>query len=691
MRNMSITLLLFVFFLPVSQVEAREILLIGQDGQIDWEGDASGAAGIETIQPEYRSLIDPSTTEIGTSPTNLINFSNLQFPESIVPRQVQEGQNIAAEVGQRGGRIRAPTVFDLTENQLNNILANLISPDPSGIAFERKGRDVLGTLIELDLGTRIGVNQIRFFPRNTVFDAPTTPFQEDFLKTFELQVNDGEVLTEAGNPIWESFVVRDNNTEPVTVIEVDPPRFLRFIRLRATSGIPFEVEKLQVFGEGFFPTVQYISPIIDMGTAANWGLLRWVQEIVGDASQVEMQVRTRSGIDASPLQYNRKRVGLADAEDISTSVDNLNEPLGRREYLRLPVQGGQSDIWERSSIRDDLENWSPWTPPYNAVEATSEAGTVVLSPGPRRYFQFRVDFLSQELNSTHILKQLSYEFTTPPLADELVGEIFPREVVAATDVAFVYAVRTRMESGDLQGFDAFELVTGNKVSRIERIEILGADGQALLDHTFTVQDEVTEEGEVAITEIGERGFAVRFPLVREHGAVLKIHFINRVLSYSTTFEGRALLLAEDAFQGVNSGDATQLDEADLELRSDSTVLSPAVNSGDLVGSINFNTQIFTPNGDGANDELELEFEILAVVGAAQITVDIHDLTGRRVRRLFDQEGENGVYNRARFAELAWDGTDKDGDVVSPGLYLVRIEVAGDARSSGNARVVALVY
>ena len=93
------------------------------------------------------------------------------------------------------------------------------------------------------------------------------------------------MLTEAGNPIWEVFAVRTNNTDPVATTEIDPPRFLRFIRLRATSSIPFEVEKFQVFGEGFFPTVQYISPIIDMGTPANWGRLRWLEETVGQASR----------------------------------------------------------------------------------------------------------------------------------------------------------------------------------------------------------------------------------------------------------------------------------------------------------------------------------------------------------------------------------------------------------------------
>ena len=264
-----------------ASAEAREVLRVGEGGQISWEGVVGAGIAVETIEPEYRSTLDPNITELGVAPVNLVDFASLDFPESIMPRQVQEGQNIAEDIGERGGSLRAPTVFDLSESQLQDILEGLVSPEPTGGAFERKGRDVLGTLLVLDLGARFGVNQIRFFPRNTVFSALSTPYQEDFLKNFDLQVNDGQVLSEAGNPIWENFAVRNNNTEAITVVEVNPPRFLRFIRLRATSGIPFEVEKLQVFGEGFFPTVQYISPIIDMGSPANWGRLRWIEETVG--------------------------------------------------------------------------------------------------------------------------------------------------------------------------------------------------------------------------------------------------------------------------------------------------------------------------------------------------------------------------------------------------------------------------
>ena len=684
-------LLLMAVLLHCGEAAGREILRMGEDGQISWKGDVQAGLSIETIAPEYRSTLDPNVTEVGVAPVNLVDFNNAEFPFGIVPRKVQEGQDLATEIYERGGSLRAPTVFDLAEAQLEKILVQLVSSEPSGVAFERKGRDVLGTLLVLDLGARFGVNQIRFFPRNTIFPSPSTPFQEDFLKNFELHVNDGEVLTEAGNPIWETFAGRSNNTDAVTSVEIDPPRFLRFIRLRATSAIPFEVEKFQVFGEGFFPTVDYISPIIDMGTAANWGRLRWIEETIGRLDKVQMQIRTRSGVDQSPLTYTRKRVGRQNAEEIPFSVDDPTQPLLRNEYLKLPDRGGPSDVWERGAVREDLANWSPWTSPYDPVEATGEEGALILSPGPRRYFQFRVGFQSDDLESAKVLRQLSFDFTTPPLADVLVGEVFPREVPAAQDIPFLYAVRCEMGSGDLQGFDGFELVTGSRVDRIERIEIISSEGAVLVDHTFAVQDQVADEGEVAITALSERNFAVRFPLVAEHNTVLKIHFVSRILSYSTAFEGRALLLQEDAFQGVRAGDAVQLDDADISFKSGTTVLSPAVNSGSLVGSFSLHSEVLTPNADGMNDVLAMEYEVLAVVGRAQISVDISDLRGRVVRRLVAIEGQSGVYSSENMSELVWDGTDNQGGRVTPGLYLIRLNVEGDARSSAATRVVGVAY
>ena len=88
----------------------------------------------------------------------------------------------------------------------------------------------------------------------------------------------------------------------MTVVEIDPPRYLRFIRLRASSSIPFEIEKLQIFGEGFFPTAQYLSPIVDLGTPSNWGQIRWTRNVLGEEALTDLIVRTRTGSDDTPLR-----------------------------------------------------------------------------------------------------------------------------------------------------------------------------------------------------------------------------------------------------------------------------------------------------------------------------------------------------------------------------------------------------
>ena len=675
--------------LLAGSVHAGEELRLGADGDMSWLGEVTGGK-VVAIEPEYRSLVDPNVIVLGLTPSGVLEFEAPDFPGALLPGRLLEGENVVPGLQERGGRITAPNVVDLSDVALEDILESMIVAGPLDVALERNERNARGTLINLDLGARFGVNRIRFFPRNTIFPTPTSPNQGLFLRNFAVQVNDGVQLTGGGNPIWETYEIRTGNRQPVTDVEVDPPRYLRFVQIKATSTIPFEIEKIQVFGEGFVPSARYLSPIIDMQAPANWGFLRWVQSDVGDTSQTDIQVRTRTGTDTTPFIYTRKRVALQDAVELPTSVIDPLQPLGRDEYHRLPAKGGISDEWERGSVREDLVNWSPWSAPYNPVLATSAEGMRVRSPGPRQYFQIRADFFSSELQSAVILERLSFDFVSPPLADELVGEVFPREVDVAIDLPFVFAVRATMESAGLQGFDGLEIVTGQPVKRVERIEILDGNDRLLLDHSFAVQDGVTDEGDVAITAVGEDRFTVRFPRIEEDGSIIKIHFIARVLSYSTTFSCRALLFEGEGFQDVIEGNAAQLDLDDSAQRSGVTVLSSAAIRGGLIRNFAVDG-VITPNGDLQNDQARISYEVVAVVGEAGIRVDIFDLAGRRVRHLFDGKGESGLYDMDRFDDLVWNGRDDSGGLVPPGVYAVRLEIDGDARSSTAVRTVGVAY
>ncbi len=695
---MRTSILLVISCLALTASEAEE-LRFGQEGNITWEGEVSGLDNVSTSEPEYRPSLDPNTTLIGIAPGERIELDHPEYPGAMLAKQLGEGENLSATLAAEIGSVSTPTAPDINKDVLTRLLDGLLSSKPTGEAFERKGNIINGTFVDVDLGVIVGVNRVSFFPRNTVFPSPTTPFQNDFLRNFELRVHDGLQLNEAGLPslgTWETFLNVRNNSEAVIVLDIDPPRYLRFFRLVATSSIPYEIEKLQIFGEGFFPNAQYLSPIVDLDTPSNWGQIRLRRVIQEKAALTDLRVRTRTGSDDTPFIYHRREVGNPNAEDIPFSEQDPDEPLSRRDFLRLPVKGDAPGSMERGSIREDLDNWSPWSPPYSIADIAGPAGARNTSPAPRTYIQFRVDFVSAELLSSNVLNSVAFEFTRPALADVLVAEVFPRQVEAARDISFVYAVRADMARSELQGFNSFELSTPGRVERVERLEILGADGKIVHAHSFAVQDGVTDEltaagDSVAITSITDEGFAVHFPQIETGGTLLKIHFVNRIFAYSTDFAGRAFVQGTDAFQWVQAGDAAVLGESDATFESGITVLSSDVTRTGLIGTVAFESPVLTPNGDGTNDLLGLSFEVLTVVGEANIRTQLFDLGGRYLATLFEHQGGNGSYTSADFPDLEWDGRDGRGNLLPPGIYLLRLEVEGDARSSATTRAVAIAY
>jgi hypothetical protein len=99
---------------------------------------------------------------------------------------------------------------------------------------------------------------------------------------------------------------------------------------------------------------------------------------------------------------------------------------------------------------------------------------------------------------------------------------------------------------------------------------------------------------------------------------------------------------------------------------------------------------FSPNGDGINDVAFLHFRVHELSVPRRLTVDIHELSGRRVRRLEEREVRRGLSGGAIPAP-AWDGRDDGGQLVAPGLYLYRIHLDTDASSSVEAGSISVAY
>ncbi len=682
---------------------ALETVAIGQGGTLDWQG--RGAAAVSTLDAEYRAPRDPDNPGgtpkllVGNAPGGLIEFSSADFPRGLLPKRVVEcpqgsceEANIADGALARGGTIALPTYSSFSlqykKPDLKEDLAELITSESGGeeTAVELKNFDAFGQLLLLDLGARFGVNRLRFYPRNTVHRAPAMPFQEDFLRSYELFVNDGLDLTREGVQIWKQVLLERNNKTPVVDVVLDPPQYVQSIRLKSLTQFNWEIDEFEVYGTGFLPTAFYLSNIFDAGGAATWVRLRWEEEVRGDPGLSQVQIRTRTGTDESPFVFTRRLRGKPNAEEIPFSVDDPTEEMTREEFESLPKIDAQGREWEPASVQDDLVNWSPFSTPFPA-SAANGPGSPILSPGPRRYLQFQVLFQSADPEAVRALRALSFDFLIPPLADELVGEIFPRQVEPSRSSSFVYAVRPVMNTSGLRGFDTVELSTPTKVEGIDRLEVLDSQGRLLAGRDFSgLQDTALAEG-FQIAAVAKDRLRVRFPLVQEDGAQARILFRTSILTYSTNFSSTASLSTEPlAAQAVTSGDAASQGEGDTPDFSGTTVLSPQVQRGDLLARVELGPNPFTPNGDGINDEAALRYSLLSLSLARPVEITIHDLAGRLVRVLYAGAEANG-----RYEDKAWDGRDGQGQLVAPGIYLVRIEARGDATTDTQTHTVSLVY
>lgn len=677
-----------------------EVVTIGQGGELDWRGE--GSAAVTSIDPQIRSPINPQMLVVTNAPGNLVELGSVDFPGALHPLKIEEGENVAVGTVARGGDIDAPNVFDFgrqvgvastgifDRNDLLLALQELLTVEMGGEkqAFERKNYNALGTLVVLDLGGRFGVNRIRFYPRNTVQSSPSTPFQGDFLRAFELYVNDGVSMTNEGALIWgEPLLLETENQDPVVDVTIDPPRYVQNLRLRATTTVDYEIDELEVYGVGYLSKAEYVSDILDAGQPAIWGNLRWDEEAVGHPALSGLQIRTRTGTDTSPFVFTRLLHGKPDAEEIPYSLENPEEGMGLDEYVGLPQKDAAGRTWNPGPVKEDLVNWSPFGPPYPA-SAANGPGILIGSPSPRRYFQFQVSFESNDLEAARLLKSLSFELLTPPFADQIIGEVFPREAEVAQTTSFTYAVRPTMTTPGLRGFDTIEISTPARVEQIDGLEVLDAEGRVVAEKTFAGIDDTAAVDGIRIGSVANDKFSLHFPTVRDDGVLVKIRFRTGVLTYSTDFTSAVRLLDEPgAVQAIDPGDAADLagdDDPDL---SGTTVLSPSVlRKGQLLDRVEMAPVIFTPNEDRVNDVTAVRYNLLSLDVPRPVEIRVYDLSGHLVRLIFDGEERNGRYD-----DKIWNGRDDQDQLVPPGLYIVKISVVGDAQQDQAYRTVAVAY
>ena len=713
-----------LMFLAVQDLgaERRTIVMGGADG-LEWAGGGGTIAAL--IQT------GPTEVEASNTPGNVLEFDAVGRLGWMTPQRADETANIALGLLDRGGRLGAPTILSQV---IKDQLIFMIDDDPA-TAFERKTArgasqvNSLGVIMDFDLGARFGVERIQFFPRNAHPDFPTPdfPFQNDFLRGFELLLNDGSEETQVANqPVLTTVELEPENEEPVVELTI-PPQYVRYIRLKSQTTVGFEIAEFRVFGSGFVPRADYLSNVFDFGAElALWGRVRWQEEHVGVERLSRLQISSRSGWDDTPVEFTRQHRGygedvpwregavattaagdavdLDDMEDSQAALDLFNAlPIAERNQVAL-TQDEYDDLRnaDKGDVRDDLVAWSRWSPPYKRT-AEDTLGVPILSPGPRRYFQLKAEFASEDLESARALGALAFTVSNPPLTERIVSEVVPRQVELGVPVSFTYAVLpTKMRRGVDLGFDVFEIATPVRAEAVETIEVVHADGAVqTADFTGVALTELPvsdASGLFAVEAATERYLRVRFPAIEEsdlaagRAAVVKIRFQCRVLRFGTTFAGTAWNSTADALgQRVIGGNAADLGPADDDLiplgaadPNDLAVKVPLAGRR-LMINVAAQPRLFSPNGDGINDETRIHCDLVRLVDAAPLTVRVFDLAGRRVRTLFAGEQGGGSF------AVAWDGTDSAGRRAPPGIYLFRVHLVTDAKKEAALGVVEMVY
>ena len=558
--------------------------------------------------------------------------------------------------------LAAARVWDNVPFKQSNL--PLVDGDPttsSDIRFKDFGVLQAGRTFFFDLGTRFPVNRIGFYPRPEGADSRGRPFAEDFIRGYKVQVNDGSNFNAQDLPIYNLLTQVDFTTESAAEIRF-PLQFIRYIQLNVTSANPFEIAEFEVYGTGFPPGGRYLSEIIDLGEVANFSRLFWAAETLRQNEEsidadpeadAGVSIRMRTGRDDTPqVFYEVVNVFTGDVQEVSESDYN---------GLGLNVRG---------PVEDDQVNWSEWSAPFTA------SGQRIDLPSPRRFFQVEIVLQSNSILAGVRVNSVAVEHSIPPLAQQLVGEISVLEdprplgnkprVPAGAPSTFAYDIRANIAEADI-GFDAIEIFTPAAP--------LFRDLQMGNPPASVVPDSIVESGE---------SLTLFFPsqrLTTESHGDMRIVFDAEVFLQATFFNAQVFdTQSDEAPQKILPGDANP-----SVLTNNLRVLTTAASARNLLPFFEVSPGVVTPNGDGTNESASISYKLVQLQQPVRIDIEILDLSGRRVRTLFNGAESSGTFT------WDWDGRDDGGTTVPPGIYLAKVSVDAERERFERLGTVGVAY
>jgi hypothetical protein len=592
---------------------------------------------------------DPGVPEVVFAPVKdsqgnltlgrVVQFVKIVFTEKVADPGLAElevyaiGENLIEGTIERGGSYEAAFGIPAVRDMFDGLMWTewWVSQNAS---WEEQG------WFKIDLGNAFWLDTIRLLslPRSRA-EKPGTD-----IDGFKVYVSDGtEAAFSTGavwqvggkDMVWEQVAEVHNNQIPKLVsFDLEfPPRPARYIFFHHDFGAGFfrslispgVIYEIHLFGEGVVPGLTFRSNLIDLGQSMNLTSISW--EPVPPPG-VRLEFRTRTGRAVASVQHYYTTAG----KEVSAAA-----------YAKL-LPFLQGDIVEDVAPVDSV--WSSWS------EAYAQPGEMFKSPSPRQYVALEARMLAEEPQAVPTLQRVKLSFTRPAVSG-LVGRIDPRESYPGRPTRFTFTLEPNFQRGDA-GFDEVLLLTPGRVDSVV-LSIRGIEQSALLVRVF------------------DDSLKVRLPRTVQRDSV-QIAFRVPVYNNGTTFSA---LVSNASVAGLQ-----QRVDPDPRVKNATTVYLPALaQTKRLVGDLTVRPAGFTPNGDRVNDRVEIGFSVRKVDGFRPVAVAMYDLSGELVHTLLDGSVSSGP------VAVSWDGRDREGRLVPPGIYVCRVRVAGQ---DGDGAAMALV-
>ena len=467
-----------------------------------------------------------------------------------------------------------------------------------------------------------------------------------------------------GSLKWERMVEKDGvpkrtgTSGLIHLYDLDfEPVKARFFRLQYRRAgrneyppnVVAYVGDMQLLGQGYQPQVELTSDLIKLGGSRNLTTIEWDAD-TPPGTRVRLQTRTGNTLDTL-LHYYK-----ADGTEVSEAA-----------YNKIRIRTQKGDIVSEEVAGND---WEPWSEPYEAA-----SGSPITSPSPREFLKVRATLLSDDPEVHATLKAIRVNFSDP-VANSLLGRVIPSRV-DTLGVERGFSLLVEVE-GQGNPFNELLLVApaGMELSFDPERESVIAGPASVLEEGGDAGQVLDGVGVVASGD----SLHLSFPEVRSGTEVVRVDF--RGILYSTGGRLQALL------RGSGDGLWQRVDEK-VARTSLQVVAQPE--RKELFANLAVSPPVFSPNGDRINDGMTLDFTLMLIGASTAVEAEIFDLGGRRIRLLEEQRSVSaGNYS------IPWDGRDESGNLVTPGLYAVRLRLGSDIDGSGVEdreilRTVALTY